>query len=180
MDMRQLAMGLVATALMAATAQGDGNENFAMESAGVRYGFGANSLSKHFQQIEATTALTLPLKWDIGKTWELEPRLEFSLGMFGNDHADAVIGSVGPIASLAPAWSPVVLEGGVRVTGLSRRDYVSRDVGSHLQFISMAGLAWKIEDRVRIGYHYQHMSNAGLAGNNKGVNMNVFSVEYCF
>jgi len=180
MSIRTIAIGLASIVLVTVRALGEANENFSVETAGVRYGFGANNLSKNFQQIEATTDFALPMIWDLGRTWELKPRLGISLGMFGNYHESGPIGSVGPILSMAPAQSPIALDGGVRVTGLGRRDYVTRDMGSYLQFTSMIGVTWKIEERVRVSYHFQHMSNAGLAGDNQGVNMNIFSVEYCF
>ena len=180
MNMRILAIGLVSTVLTPTVAYGEANENFGVESAGVRYGFGANNLSQDFQKIEATTDLNLPVKWDLGRTWVLKPRLEFSLGAFGNNRQRAVIGSVGPVISVAPAKSPVTLDGGFSVTGLSRRNYATRDLGSYLQFTSEIGLSWKIKDQIRVGYHFQHMSNGGVARDNQGVNMNVFSLAYCF
>lgn len=180
MNIRTIAMSLVSLALIATAAHGEGDENFAIESAGVRYGFGIDSLSRNFQEVEALADFTLPWKWDLGKTWELKPRLELSLGSFGNDHVTAVIGSVGSILSLAPAKSPVALEVGVSATGLSNDEFETRGVGCLFQIRSLFGLSWTIEKRVRIGYHFQHMSNGGLAGDNQGLNMHTFSVAYCF
>lgn len=180
MKLRTYLSGLSLVTGLATIATAGAGNGFNFESAGVRYGFGANNLSQDFQKIEATTGLNLPLKWDLGRTWVLKPRLEFSLGAFGNNHQSAAIGSVGMALAIAPARSPVSLAGGFSVTGLGRRDYASRDLGSYLQFTSSVGLFWKIKDHVRVGYQFQHMSNGGLARDNQGINMNVLSLEYCF
>jgi lipid A 3-O-deacylase len=165
---------------MVVNAESLADRSLSWESAGVRYGFGTSGLSRDFQQVEATVDLRVPCKWDLGRTWELKPRLELSLGSFGNDHVTAVIGSVGSILSLAPAKSPVALEVGVSATGLSEKEFETRGVGSLFQIRSLFGLSWTIEKRVRVGYHFQHMSNGGLADDNQGVNLHTFSVAYCF
>lgn len=180
MKLGAVAVGLILLASMVASAQGDADRTLSLESAGVRYGFGEGSLSRHFEEVEVQAGFTLPYKWDLGRTWELKPCLELSLGSFGNNYKTAVMGSVGTILSLARAKSPVALEVGISATGLSEDEFVTRGVGSLFQIRSLFGLSWTIEKRVRVGYHYQHMSNGGLAGDNQGLNMHTFSVAYCF
>ncbi len=180
MNLKALACGLILVAGVVAFGQNDPEKSFALEAAGLRYGFGTGSLGHDFQEAEAVADFTLPYKWDLGKTWELKPRLELSLGSFGNDHKTAVIGSVGAMLSLAPAKSPVALEVGVAPTGLSEDEFVTRGVGSLFQIRSWFGLSWTIEQRIRVGYHFQHMSNGGLAGDNQGLNLHTFSVAYRF
>jgi len=84
-----------------------------------RYGYGADRLSRNFQEIEALGDFTLPFKLDLGKTWELKSRLEFSLGSLGNDHVTAVVVPLGRCSHSAPSKSPVKLDGGFAPTGLS-------------------------------------------------------------
>jgi lipid A 3-O-deacylase len=180
MNLRALVFALIALTGVTVSAESPADRSFSLESAGVRYGFGNGGLSHDFQQVEATVDFTLPRKWDLGRTWELKPRLELSLGSFGDDHVTAVIGSVGSILTLAPAKSPVALEVGVSATGLSEDEFETRGIGSLFQIRSLFGLSWTIEKRVRVGYHFQHMSNGGLAGDNQGLNMHTFSVAYCF
>ena len=175
-----LSFGLVLLGHMVVCAQDDTAKTFSLESAGVRYGFGIDSLGREFQEVEALADFTLPCKWDLGRTWELKPRLELCLGSFGNDHVTAVVGSVGSILSLAPAKSPVALEVGVSATGLSEDEFETRGVGCRFQIRSLFGLSWTIEKRVRVGYHFQHMSNGGLSDDNQGLNMHTFSVAYRF
>lgn len=178
--MRILVCGLVAVAVVVASAQDEQRDPFAFESAGARYGFGTGDLSNDFWQAEAIADFTTPFQLNLGRAWTVKTRLELALGGFGNDHTSAVIGSVGPIFSLAHADFPLALEVGVAPTGLSRDEYETRGIGLEFQIRSEFGLAWTIEKKVRVGYYYQHMSNGGLASDNQGVNMHVFSIAYRF
>ncbi len=180
MNLRAIPLVLISLVAVVAQAQDGADDKFSLESAGVRHGFGEGSLSRDFQELEALVDFNLPLKWDLGRTWELKPRLELSLGSFGNDHVTAVIGSAGSMLSLAPAKSPVALEVGVAATGLSEDEFETRSIGSGFQIRSWFGLSWTIEEKVRLAYHFQHMSNGGLGGENQGLNMHTFSVAYCF
>ena len=180
MNAKMLTLGLITLAGVTSSGQDTAGRHFGLESGGVRCGFGVGELKRRFNQAEAVADFTLPYHWDLGRTWELQPRLELCLGSFGNDHVAAVIGSVGSIISIAPAKSPVALEVGVSATGLSERDFEARGIGSLFQIRSMFGLSWTIAKRIQVGYHFQHISNGGLAGDNQGVNMHTFSVACCF
>jgi hypothetical protein len=110
----------------------------------------------------------------------LTPRLDLSLGSFGNDHTTAVIGSAGVMLSLAPVKSPVALEIGLAPTLLSEHEFVTRGIGSDFQIRSWFGLAWAPQKNVSLSYHFQHMSNGGIAKDNQGLNMHTFSVQWRF
>ena len=66
------------------------------------------------------------------------------------------------------------------MTLLSRHDFSERDVGSLVQFTSYIGLNWDLSSRFRIGYRFQHMSNAGLGSPNPGLNLQVLAASYRF
>ena len=72
------------------------------------------------------------------------------------------------------------LEGGVSPTFLSQYEFGSRDFGTDIQFTSHIGLNWDFAPHWRLGYRFQHMSNAGLASKNPGLNMHLFGVSYLF
>lgn len=180
MKLTNFGCGLILAAAMTAHGQDERADRFEFESAGVRSGFGTGELSEGFWQAEALADFTVPLQLDLGRTWAVKTRLEVSLGGFGNEHQDAVIGSVGPIFSLTKGVFPLALEIGIAPTGVSEKEYETRGIGSEFQIRSQFGLAWTIEKKVRVAYYYQHMSNGGIAKDNQGLNMHTFSVAYCF
>ena len=66
------------------------------------------------------------------------------------------------------------------LTGLSRDEFGSKDLGGNFQFTSHAGLNWDFAEHFRVGYRFQHMSNAGLREPNPGLNLHLFAVSYLF
>jgi len=167
MKLKVLVSGAILIAALAAHGQEESHDDSLFQSAGVHYGRGADRLSRDFREYEAQADLNLPYKWDLGRTWELKSRLDFSLVSFGNEHVTAVIGSAGPVVSVGPSQLPVAFEVGFAPTGLSERDFHTRSIGSLLQFRSSIGLAYTIEKHVRMGYRFQHMSNGGFASHNQ-------------
>lgn len=180
MSSRIFLSGLVLSAAFVVLGQDQHGDRWDFESAGVRYGFGTTAISDDFWQAEGIADFSTPFRLDLGRDWFVNTRLELALGGFGNDHRESFIASVGPIFSLTKGDVPLALEVGIAPTGLSEKEYESRSIGSRFQIRSQFGLAWTIEKRVRVGYSYQHMSNGGLAKDNQGVNMHMFSVAYCF
>jgi hypothetical protein len=63
---------------------------------------------------------------------------------------------------------------------LSRYDFPSKDFGQFFQFTSHAGINFDVSRRFRLGYRFEHMSNAGFSSPNPGLNLNIFSVGYLF
>jgi hypothetical protein len=160
--------------------------DFSIESAGVRYGFPADSGSGTFHQTEAYTDWSLPPLLDLGPNWHLEPRFDIAAGVLGQDGRDAFIGSAGPLLALGYKHFPVWLEGGSNLTGITRVQYGvprapgSKDFGEPIQFTSRGGLYWDVTAHVRVGYTFQHMSNAHISSTNPGLNLHVFALSYRF
>jgi hypothetical protein len=158
-------------------------QDFRLESGGVRFGFGANDSSSDFRQTEAFVDWNLPWHWEPGKDWQLQTKLEVSAGWLGEvaEHGqDSFISSGGPTFVVKHVRFPLQLEGGVSPTVLTREDFRTKDVGTLIQFTSHVGLTCDIASRVRIGYRFQHMSNAGLSRNNPGMNLHMFGLSYLF
>lgn len=155
-------------------------ETFRPESVGVRGGFSANESSREFNEAQAFMNWSLPWSWDLGKKWHLDPRLDLSVGWLGDNSHDAVIGSVGPSLALGREGLPVALEGGISPTFLSRTHFASKDFEPSVQFTTHVGLRWDFARHWSVGYRFEHMSNAGLAAHNPGLNMHIFGVSYRF
>jgi hypothetical protein len=155
------------------------SEGFSFNSAGGRFGVGANESAKDFYLAEAFTEINLPWSWH-GNRLRLESRLDVGMGWLGERHMNAAIGEAGPMLVLSYKQFPVTLAVGSSLTGLSRSDFDSKDLGIPFQFTTHIGLNWDFAERFRVGYRYQHTSNAGLDKSNPGLNMHVLALSYLF
>jgi lipid A 3-O-deacylase len=154
--------------------------NLHLESVGARGGFGANTAGERLHQAEVFSIWNLPWRWDFESEWHLHSAVEATAGWIGGNEADAFVGGAGPDLLLSYKTIPVSLEGGVNPTGISRHTFGTVDVGTDFQFTTHIGLNWDICSRLRMGYRFQHMSNAGMSTHNPGMNMHLFGVSYLF
>lgn len=173
-----VAAGLAATFVLMTARCGAGE--FGLESAGARYGFGANQSSISFRQAEVFADWKLPWGWDLGKEWRLQTLVDSSAGWLGDPESDGAIFQVGPALRLGRGRFPVTITGGVNPTILTTVDYQEKDFGTGFQFTSYLGVSVDLGAHFRFGYRYQHMSNAGLGRSNPGLNLNVFALSYVF
>jgi lipid A 3-O-deacylase len=155
-------------------------EGFRLESAGGQGGFSANESGREFHQAQAFVAWNLPWSWDLGKEWGLQSRLDLAAGWLGDNGHDAAIGSAGPSLVLGRKRLPLSLEGGVHPTLLSDYEFGLKDFGTYVQFTTHVGLNWDFARHWSVGYRFEHMSNAGLAAPNPGLNLHVFGLSYRF
>jgi hypothetical protein len=151
-----------------------------LDSAGGRFGFGANNRSEDFHQAEAFVDWNLPWQWRWGQDWRLDSRLDLSAGWLGDNSRSAAIFSSGPSLVVGYGNFPVSIEGGVSPTVISRYEFASRNLGIPFQFTSHAGFSWDFAQHLRFSYRFQHMSNAGLDKDNPGLNMNLLAISYTF
>jgi hypothetical protein len=154
--------------------------DFSFESAGARFGAGVGSSNRDFHQAETFVDWNLPWHWDLGKKWDLQSRLDFSAGWVGNNHSDAAVGTVGPLLALGRERFPISLEGGSGPTLISRSEFETRDFGDPVQFTSHIGLCCDLAKHWRLGYRFQHMSNAGISQSNPGLNLHMLALSYRF
>lgn len=147
---------------------------------GTRGGLSFNGNENRFQQVEAFADMNLPWKWDFYSDWRFQPRIDASAGWLEGEHADAFIGTAGPLVELRKGTFPLALEGGFSPTILSRDRFGSRDFGERFQFTSHIGLIWHVTEQISVGYRFQHMSNAGIANPNPGLNLQMLELSYSF
>jgi lipid A 3-O-deacylase len=169
----------VAVGLLWWTATSPAGE-FKLGAAGIRYGIGGNSSSWDFNEGEVFADWDLPWRWDLGHDVWLKLRLDSSAGWLG-DHAKtgAIVGA-GPGVRVGREHFPLSLEWGTNPTILGEEHFAGKDFGSAFQFTTYVGVSFDLGAHVRLGYRYQHMSNAGLSENNPGLNLNMFSLDYVF
>jgi hypothetical protein len=147
---------------------------------GGRAGVPTSAAGVGFKEAEGFANFQLPWRWDLGKDWQLEPRLDSSLGWLADARVNAVRVTLGPTFVLGWRHLPVTLEAGVSPTYLSRYHFTHKNLGFPLEFTSHAGLNWEFTPHFRLSYWFQHMSNAGLSADNPGLNLHVIGLGYVF
>jgi hypothetical protein len=155
-------------------------EHFSIESAGARFGFGATHAARGFRAGEAFLNCNLPFYWELGARSLLNIRVDFTAGWLGRDGENAAMGGAGPTLVYQYKGIPLSLEGGSSSTLLSAHRFSALDLGGTFQFTTHLGLNWEITKRWRLGYRYQHTSNAGLFNHNPGLNIHSFGLSYVF
>jgi lipid A 3-O-deacylase len=133
-----------------------------------------------FHQVEAYGDWKLPWRWDIYSGWIFRPYAEISAGWLSGQGTDGFVGTLGPALELYKGKFPVVLEGGSSGTLISRDEYGNNNFGYRFQFTSHIGFRWDITRQWSVGWRVQHMSNAGIAKPNPGLNMQMISASYTF
>ena len=155
-------------------------QDFHLESAGGRFGFYPFGAASHFYEADVFANFDLPWRWDLGKKWSLQSRVDGSLGWLGEADHNAVIASIGPGLLFARENLPISFEAGASPTVISISHFRDKDLGDLFQFASHLGVNFDVLDHVRLSFRYQHMSNAGLNPHNPGLNMFMFGVGYLF
>jgi lipid A 3-O-deacylase len=151
-----------------------------LESAGVRFGLPANNTAHGLEQAEIFSNYDLPWLWPLGGGFEVQSRLDTTAGWIGGHSENAFVGTLGPSLVLRRHHLPLDLDFGSSATLLSVHQWGSVDVGSRFQFTTHAGLDWDITPHVRVGYRFIHMSNAGIAHPNPGLNMHMVGLSVLF
>lgn len=154
-------------------------KGLALESVGIRYGAPLNTQHNTFQQAEAFLNWDLAWRPSLGKGWWIESQLQSTAGWL-NQEVNGGVFSLGPALLVRKEHFPLSLDCGISPAMLTRHDYPQKDFGIYFQFISHAGLNWDISRRIRIGYRFQHMSNAHLGTPNSPLNLQMVALSYRF
>jgi len=154
--------------------------DFRLGSAGLRSGFSTTDATDGVWQYEVFGQFDLPWVREWGSGWRLETWLDTAVGWLDDGDAGTAFGRIGPALTLSKAQFPVSLAGGLSPTFLGRDQFGGTDLGSSVQFSTHIGLNADLGGRWRIGYRFQHVSNAGLGSPNPGLDLQMFSVSFRF
>jgi hypothetical protein len=155
-------------------------QDVSLESVGARFGASPTSNAHDYHEIDTFLNVNLPWRWDLGKEWFVQTRFDFSAGWMGWTEADTAVITMGPSFLFRREAVPVSFEGGSGPTILSRYDLISKNFGEPLQFTSYAGFNLDFGKHLRVGYRFQHMSNAGINERNPGLNLHMLKISYLF
>jgi lipid A 3-O-deacylase len=148
--------------------------------AGLRGGLSLNTGINRFQQVEAFGRWELPWHWKIYSECYLLPAADISAGSLWNENGEGFVGTLGPVVEVHFGKFPVMLEGGSSPSLLSRNNFGRINFGDRFQFTSHIGVQWDITKHFSVDWRFQHMSDAGIAEPNPGLNMQMFSANFRF
>ena len=175
----------IVLAMFSASMSGIAADFFSIESVGARGGFPADSRGDGFHQAEAFVNFDMP--WQFGfkgllheGEYRFRIQTECSAGWLGREGHDAFIAAAGLVLVARHGDWPVFLQGGSLPTVISRDQFGDKDIGSIFQFTTYGGINWDITRHLRLGYRFQHMSNAGLSPHNPGLNFHIAALSYVF
>jgi hypothetical protein len=155
-------------------------ENFSIDSVGARFGFSPEQNSSGFLLTEAFTDCNLPFSFELQSKYLMRFRLDFGVGWLGRSGADAATTTAGPTLVLQRRGVPLQLEMGSSSTLITRYHFGDTDLGGPVQFTTHVGVTWQAARHWRVGYRFQHLSNAGLEHPNPGVHFHTFACSYAF
>ena len=161
----------------ASTARADGLEP---ESAGARFAFSSKMRNADMYQTDIFLNSNLPWRWALNENWSFQMRLDSSAGMLKRHADSAGVFLLGSSLVVRRAGCPLSLSGGTDPAILTSHKFDGLDLGGNFQFCTHAGLDLDITSHIRVGYQFQHMSNAGLYTPNPGVNLHFFGLSYVF
>lgn len=146
---------------------------------GIRGGFAVDGKDKNATQLEAFGIHQLPWSLRSKGGWGISTNVELTAGALRSQQEYGFIGSLGPSFWIGNPAFPVEADVGISVAVLSRDKFGIRDYNGIEQFISHAGIIYRINHHLAFSYRFQHMSNAGFNGSpNPGLNMHLFGVSW--
>jgi hypothetical protein len=146
---------------------------------GAQGGTSINSKDESFTQYEVLLNRRLPWAWRWRGAVDVGTRLTGTLGVLRGGGETGTVGTVG-FGFVFGEGHDFTLRAGSGLTAMSEDEYGDEDFGSHFQFTHHFGLSYRIWDNLSARVRVQHMSNAGLASENPGLNLLMFGLHYAF
>ncbi|MCM0084020.1 acyloxyacyl hydrolase [Geomonas sp. Red32] len=150
-----------------------------LQSFGIRGGYMATQRNEYFHQYEAFVSFGLPWSVRADNGWGLEMSANAAAGGIHAAGQTGFIAAVGPgfIVDKAGGKGFAFVVGG-DLNGLTQYRFGSVDLNGHVLFDGHAGVQYRFDNGLGVGYRFQHMSNGGLNGSrNTGVDFHMFEVS---
>src|SRR5512133_159060 len=152
--------------------------------AGVRIGVQASSRRVYFRQYDAFAEYKLPWDWRDSSGWGIRPYANVSLGALNGGGETGFIGSIGSALVLNHPESGFTTDLGINFNLLDKKHLGSMDFGSILQFGAYLGFGYRFDNRLKISYRLQHISNGHIIypsnTPNPGLDMHMLGISYVF
>ena len=155
-----------------------------LNEVGVIMGIQEGSREGRFRCYQAFATHRLPWDWRTSSGWGVGPLVTSSLGFLQGGGAEGVYGSAGIALAFDKKGPGIGADIGTSVSIMNRRRFGSMDFGSTLQYISHAGISYRFDNGLKIGYRWQHMSNGHVfypeSNPNPGLNMHMLGISRVF
>lgn len=146
---------------------------------GLRGGTDAKSLNESFTVAEIYFLKNLPWHKELSTSTRVYTRLDAGVGFIGSNDEEGGWLALGGDIVLSLADGLWELEAGFRPTFMTEHKYDDVDFGGPLHFSSHAGVNLNL-GKVALGYRYMHTSNAGIYGDNPGLDLNLLGMGVRF
>ena len=133
-----------------------------------------------FQLFDVMTIVGFPGSWEWPSGWEVRYRWYASAGVIKSSGDKGFISTFGPgLAMTKWDWN-VTLDLGTGVVYVSDETFGSQDFGGPAQILGHGGINYHFSKHIMGGWRFQHFSDAGLYGENRGVDLHILEVHYRF
>ncbi len=147
----------------------------------LRFGTSMENENKDYNFIEVSAVYGLPFSWQWDSGWKIETGASFNAGILMDvDYDSALVGSTGVVLYLSSPLKWLELAISQRVALMTDHVFGKENLGGAFIFIEYIGINFYLQPELTIGCYYQHMSNAGIYGDNPGVNLQIFEIRYLF
>lgn len=146
---------------------------------GLRGGSNAKCLNESFTVAEIYFLKNLPWHKELSPSTRVYTRLDAGAGFIGSNDDEGGWLALGGDVVLSLAEGLWEVEVGFRPTFMTEHRYDDVDFGGPLHFSSHAGVNLNV-GKVALGYRYMHTSNAGIYGDNPGLDLNLVGMGVRF
>jgi len=122
----------------------------------------------------------LPLEYRINSDFLISTQLEITTGRLEGGREKAFLASLGPSIILNYYESLIALDAGISPTLVTEYKFCHKNIGGIIQFTSHVGIYFSTFHFMKLGYRFQHMSNASLYRKNPGINFHLFEARFRF
>jgi len=147
---------------------------------GARAGINDNRNEERFTKYEFFVNYTLPWVWRSRSGWILAPKIDLTAAALHAAGTTGFLGSLGPALTVTRQGARLTVEGGISPAYLGEDIYGHEDLSGHIQFLTHGAVTIRIIQSLRIGYEFQHISNADIQQPNPGLNMHNVQIAYSF
>lgn len=141
---------------------------------------GTTTNTPDFDLYGITGHRALPWVWPITSGWQFTSTVNWTLATLRSGGESGALVGAGPGVRIEHPDKPWSLDLGFDVAYISEDHYPSKDLGGNLQFVSHISLHYRFDPRWRIGYRYQHLSNADLEEPNPGLDHHILEIVATF
>jgi len=164
--------------LLAATASAQ-SDGFFVRDIGGSFGFDAQS-QVSFESYEISSTIASPWTWTLGEKRRLRLDFEVGIGVLHGEGNTGGFARVAPLLDLSKDGFPVSLFATTGPILLTEDKYDDFDLGGYIHFASAGGLKWQLHHGWSVSYRIQHISNAGIASPNPGLDLHLFRLAHSF